>query len=327
MRALLKQILTLSLISVLITLTLSSALADDGPIFRRNVSKTPDLETDGASIGHMAFYVPGQSSDGTVGVPLEYYDAGGALVETRDYAKPLVAVYLDSLPEEHLAGEMSIMSGAGFGEHDAHAALSLDDGATWKRTNLSMSADLSSFVLENGHAYPGDAHSITFAIAGDKVLVGWISKYCNGGSPIHTFTEDEIEALQTEFGLPDLYVRDIWGVAGSQKSVDYTLQGFPEVGEIPYSCIWSARGQLLQDPETNLYDIVWTKAERLTSGRRDANRLEMNADSAAGFMMTWQEDPRRAATRSGSRPGRGLGRRGRKPADRSLVFVHLDRKL
>ena len=49
------------------------------------------------------------------------------------------------------------------------------------------------------------------------------------------------------------------------------------------------------------YDIVWTKAERLTSGRRDANRLEMNGDSAAGFMMTWQEDP------EGLRPGQGLG--------------------
>ncbi len=106
-------------------------------------------------------------------------------------------------------------------------------------------------------------------------------------------------------GLPDLYVRDIWGVAGSQKSVDYTLQGFPEVGEIPYSCVWSARGQLLpvelDDTGTMGYDIIWTKAERLTSGRRDANRLEMNADGAAGFMMTWQEDP------EGLRPGQGLG--------------------
>jgi hypothetical protein len=28
---------------------------------------------------------------------------------------------------------------------------------------------------------------MTFAIAGDKVLVGWISKYCDGGSPAYTW--------------------------------------------------------------------------------------------------------------------------------------------
>ncbi|HSJ57549.1 MAG TPA: choice-of-anchor O protein, partial [Anaerolineae bacterium] len=178
------------------------------------------------------------------------------------------------------------------------------DGTTWKRTNLSLSADLSSFTLADGHPYPGDAHNMTFAIAGDKVLVGWISKYCDGGSPLYTMADEDVVALQTAFELPDLYVRDIWGVAGSQSSVDYTLQGFPEVGEIPYSCVWSARGQLLPvelDDGTMGYDIVWTKAERLTSGRRDANRLEMAGDSAAGFMMTWQEDP------DGLRPGQGLG--------------------
>lgn len=283
-------------------------LADDGAMFRRNISKTPDQETERANLNHMSFYVPAQSSDGTVGVPIEYYDAAGALVETRDYAKPLVAVYIDGIPEEEEGEEegiYEILSGAGWGAHDAYAALSLDDGATWKRTNLSNSAALSSFVLANGHEYPGDAHNMTFAIAGDKVLVGWISKYCDGGSPMYTFTDEEVAALQTEFGLPDLYVRDIWGVAGAQDSVDYTLQGFPEVGEIPYSCVWSARGQLLpvelDDAGTMGYDIIWTKAERLTSGRRDANRLEMNADGAAGFMMTWQEDP------EGLRPGTGLG--------------------
>jgi hypothetical protein len=123
---------------------------------------------------------------------------------------------------------------------------------------------------------------MTFAIAGDKVLVGWISKYCDGGSPLYTMLDEDVVALQAT-GLPDLYVRDIWGVAGSQGSVDYTLQGFPEVGEIPYSCVWSRpRPAAARDAETGTvgYDIVWTKAERLTSGRRDANRLEMAGDSA-----------------------------------------------
>jgi hypothetical protein len=265
------------------------ALADDGEMFRRNISKTPDQETERANINHMAFYVPAQSSDGTTGVPIEYYDYAGALVDTREYAKPLIAVYVDGMP--HAEDELQVASGAGWGEHDAYAAVSLDDGATWKRTNLSESVHLSSFTLANGQPYPGDAFNMTFAIAGDKVLVGWISKYCDGGLPAYTLVDDSGEKLYP----------DIWGVAGSQGSVDYTLQGYPEEGEIPYSCVWSTRGTLLEDPETGLYDIIWTKAERLTSGRRDANRLEMAGDSAAGFMMTWQEDP------EGLRPGQGLG--------------------
>ena len=304
----------LVLLSVLITFSMifGSVLADDGAMHRRNVPKTPEQETERGNLNHMAFYVPAQNSQGEL-VSIEYYSAdltATVPIETRDYAKPLVAVYIDSLPEvdEEEEGIYQILSGAGFGDHDAFAAVSLDDGSTWKRTNLSMSADLSSFTLANGLAYPGDAHNMTFAIAGDKVLVGWISKYCDGGAPLYTLTDDVIDTLQLEFGLPDLYVHDIWGVAGAQQSVDYAQLGYPEAGEIPYSCVWSARGQLLPVEVTNdlgdsstIYELVWTKAERLTSGTRDANRLEMNADGAAGFMMTWQEDP------EGLRPGDGLG--------------------
>ena len=306
-----RKVLYLVLLLALVLIPLIGTSAEDGPMFRKNVSKTPDQETERANLNHMSFYVPAQAADGTVLEGIDYFAADGTtVVDTREYAKPLVAVYIDALPEEESEEEgiYDLLSGAGFGAHDAYATVSLDDGATWKDTNLSLSADLSSFTLANGHPYPGDAHNMTFAIAGDKVLVGWISKYCDGGSPSYTFTDEEIDELQSGFGLPDLYVHDIWGVAGSQKSVDYTSQGFPEVGEIPYSCVWSARGQLLEvDSEGvptvggGLYDIVWTKAERLTSGRRDANRLEMNGDSAAGFMMTWQEDP------DGLRPGQGLG--------------------
>ncbi len=106
--------------------------------------------------------------------------------------------------------------------------------------------------------------------------------------------------------LPDLYVRDIWGVAGAQKSVDYELQGFPEVGEIPYSCVWSARGQLLPvrfrsiNMTAGVMTFIWTKAERLTSGRRDANRLEMNGDSCCRFHDDLAGRPRRLTPWSGS---------------------------
>ncbi|MCP4543967.1 MAG: hypothetical protein GY832_43185 [Chloroflexi bacterium] len=281
---------TLVLITTIVTMV-GIVLADDGVMFRRNISKTPEQETERANITHMTFYVPAQNSTGEL-TPVEYYAADDTLADTREYAKPLVSVYIDGLLEEEHEDDIGILSGAGFGAHDAHAAISLDDGTSWKRTNLSMSADKSSFALANGHEYPGDAHNMTFAIAGDKVLVGWISKYCDGGSPTYTWEDEEENKLYP----------DIWGVAGSQRSVDFTAQGFPEVGEVPYSCVWAARGTLLVTEDvTGTYDIIWTKAERLTSGRRDANRLEMNGDGAAGFMMTWQEDP------DGLRPGQGLG--------------------
>ena len=47
--------------------------------------------------------------------------------------------------------------------------------------------------------------------------------------------------------------------------------------------------------------MVWTKDERLTSGRRDPNRIEVKGVKGAGFVITWQEDP------DGLRPGQGLG--------------------
>ncbi|MBN1148337.1 MAG: hypothetical protein JXA78_13850, partial [Anaerolineales bacterium] len=304
---------------VALALVTGLALADDGAKFVKNVSGTPDQETERANTAQMNFYVPMQNANGRLLVEGEdeatkyYTDYSGdgetkVLYETRGYAKPLVAVYIDGLPEEGEDDELAaayITSGAGFGAHDAFATFSLDDGATWKATNLSNSAHLSSFMLDGGELYPGDAHNMTFALADDKVLVGWISKYCDDGNPLYRFQAEDIVALQTAYGLPDLYVHDIWGVNGKQGSVDYTEQGFPDVGEIPFSCVWAARGQLvptlLTADATPGYEIVWLDAERLTSGERDANRLEMAADSAAGFMMTWQEDP------DGLRPGLGLG--------------------
>ncbi len=307
-----KTKIILAILIVLSMLITSVGFADDGALFVKNVSGTPDLETERANINHMAFYVPMQNANGRVlteeDMATQYYvDYAGdltakELVETRMYARPLVSVFIDSQQEEEHLGS----GGAGVGHFDAFGAVSLDDGATWKRTNLSNSAHLSSFTLKDGDAFPGNAHNMTFAIAGDKVLVGWISKYCDDGSPLYRLNDEKMETLRLAFPeLPDIYVTDIWGVNGTQGSVDYTEQGFPEVGEIPYSCVWAARGQLLPvtlgADEHEGYDVVWLGAERLTSGVRDANRLEMNADSNAGFMMTWQEDP------DGLRPGQGLG--------------------
>jgi hypothetical protein len=302
-----KSIFVAMLVVILAT---SVTFADDGQMHRRNVSKTPLAETERAAMAMMQFYVPAQASSGDLLEGIEYYDAEGGLVETREYAQPVVAVYIDNQAEEVVDGESVVMGGTSIGEHDAFAALSLDDGATWKRSNLSQSSDLSSFTLRDGHPYPGDAHYVTVAVADEKVLVAFLSKYCVGGDASYTLDDTEKEALAAflEVDVEDLYLNDIFGVAGSQGSVDYTALGFPEVGELPYSCVWAARGTLEPvDAEGNYdetgeyHNIIWRKAERLTSGRRDANRLEIAGVSGAGFIMVWQEDP------EGLRPGQGLG--------------------
>ena len=292
------------------------ALAEDGVLFRRNVSKTPEGETEKSAIYMMDFYVPAQAADGTVG-PVDNYIAADDMTvayESRDFAKPLVTVYIDDIggAEEAMPeGMVSIQGGITFGEFDAFAGISLDDGTTWKTTNLSRSADLSSFNLSNGKAYPGDVHNVVHQVAGDRIFIAWASKYCEGGTPLYSLdpTEDAdyFGDLETTYGKDAVYLYDLFGVAGSQGSVDYTLQGFPEIGEIPYSCIWTARGKLLAGDDPSTTDaveasyVMWAKPERLTSGKRDANLPAVDCAKDAGCILTWQEDP------EGLRPGQGLG--------------------
>ena len=125
------------------------AFADDGTIFRKNVSSTPDEETEFASIRMLPLYVPVQGSDGTLLGTIDIINADGAVVETREYAQPLIVHYTDGhvefIEEEFYGGF------PGHGERDAFGSVSLDGGATWKRTNLSNSADLSSINIRDGN--------------------------------------------------------------------------------------------------------------------------------------------------------------------------------
>lgn len=241
-------------------------------IFRKNVSKTPEMKTAKAKIELMPVYVPARKANGDP-VKLEYMGPDGTVLSTRDVAKPLVVVYADEVP------------GTG-GAMDVFAAISRDEGNTWKRKNLSRSADRSSFTLANGSEYPGDVRKPQCKVKGNKILVSWTSKYARSGQPKYTLTEEN-----------PYYEDDIWGVRGPQRSFDYTELDFPEVGEIPFSCVWICRGII--DPETG--DITWFKAERLTSGQRDAYQLMFNGATNAGFAITWQEDPK------GLRPGEEAG--------------------
>jgi hypothetical protein len=175
-------------------------------------------------------------------------------------------------------------------------------------------------------AYPGGTYNVVHAVAGNKVLVAWPSRFCSQGQPAYSFAWDgddsdlnednateliaKREAVTTLLGIDvttDLYLTDLFGVAGKQGSIDFADEGYPQAGVVPFGCVWTARGVLLPGDDPRTIDVTeesymaWTKAERLTSGRRDPNRIEVAGQVGAGFVITWQEDP------DGLRPGQGEG--------------------
>lgn len=303
---------------LLIVMLASMAVAEDGLLFRRNISKTPDAETEQAALFMMDFYVPAQKSTGEV-APIVYpllADETTVAYEDRDYAKPLVSAYIDDIgthagEESEALGLDSINGAVAIGAFDAFIGVSLDDGTSWKTTNISNASDLSSFTLADGTIYPGDAHHVVHQVFNDNIFVAWATRYCEGGSPLYTLDPLEdatyLTDLEVNYGKDALYLYDLFGVGGTQQSVDYTAQGFPEVGEIPYSCVWSARGKLLagDDPSTTDFVeasyVMWTKPERISSGVRDAMLPQLDCAAGAGCALIWQEDP------EGLRPGLGAG--------------------
>lgn len=309
-------------ILVLLLTLVTTVLADDGEIFRKNVSKTPVYETEHAALAMLPVYVPAQSSDGTLLTEgIIYNNVDGALVETRSEARPLISFYTDGpvtyIDEEGYGGF------PGHGERDAYAAVSLDDGATWLRTNLSNSADLSSFKIKLGGRqkvpYPGDVGRAALGSDGNQILAVWVSRFAGGGSPNYAMSDTEriavadylaAEGLVSDpsactdgnlIDTPCLYLEDHFGVAGSQGSSDLADEGFPLIGELPYAALWVARGVVLPPGEDGTSSVVWFKAERLSSAVRDANRPEVACAKGAGCVITWQEDP------GGIRPGEGEG--------------------
>ena len=305
-------------------------------MFRKNVSRTPDLTSSKSKLNIMGMWFPALKANNEPatyadeaggeqpGVP--YYDEDGDLIRVATEAKPIVAVYTDGVEET--------------GAEDIFAAISRDDGNTFKRKNLSRAADRSSFTLANGEEYFGQTKKPVFQVKGNNILVAWTSKFCNGGRPAYAITtcdDPDTEAIETpdtgcqivcrgnaenEVCEPDYpyddeyYTEDIWGIGGPQRSVDYTDQGFPEVGEVPYSCVWTARGTIVTQGMINsggfwanyeVGEIVWFKPERLTSGRRDANQVFMGGAPGAGFAIAWQEDPEGLRPGSAAGPGPGWG--------------------
>ncbi|MBK5941988.1 hypothetical protein CCR96_22650 [Halochromatium roseum] len=321
---------------------LGVAFADDGALVRKSMAPAPGNapsvpagyipEAEHAFIDMMKFYVPMQAADGTV-APIEYNNIDDVLVETRETAKPLVGVYIYG-PSEGVEG----VGFVGHGKREVYGAVSLDDGLTYKVTNLSESADLTSsnvirddvpLFANTEYAYPGDVINVFQATAGNKTLAVWPSRYCSGGSPNYSLPSNptKLLAVANSMGIDlgmdpinptkpspdDLYLIDMFGVGGQQSSVDYSKDKFEQnqaVGVVPFACLWTARGVLVQgdDPRTGANEqsyMRWFKAERLTSGRRDVNRVEAKCVAGAGCAITWQEDPEGLRGGQGEGPGEG----------------------
>jgi len=321
--------------NVLLTAAVTAALlaatttvADDGgngtpgSTFQKSMSRKlpPGGEAEHAFIDVINRYVDAQAAGGTLLDGVEHYNIDGDLVETVTQVRPQIGVFIHG-PVEHVHSTQEI-GFSGHGKRDAYAAVSLDDGDTWKLTNLSESADRSSadfdrtdvdLYADDGINYPGDVLNIFQATAGDRMLVAWYSRYCSSGQPNYALASGDTERrdaiaayLGVDLSVPspdDIYLWDMFQVAGQQDSVDYAQDKFPQnqpVGEVPYACLWAARGTL-EMLDDGTHAVVWRKAERLTSGRRDVARVEVAMVEGAGAVITWQEDP------EGLRPGQGLG--------------------
>mgnify|MGYP001815143132 FL=1 len=103
----------------------------------------------------MKFYVPSQAASGLVG-PVVYNNVDLVTVEELSVAKPLVNVFIygPAIEVPDTAFAHSFM--------DTFGAISLDDGMTWKTTNLSQTANESSFTLgvDGGGGGDGDNHEV-----------------------------------------------------------------------------------------------------------------------------------------------------------------------
>lgn len=304
----------------------------DSDIFRKKISKTPEFFSGEGAIQVMPVYVPARNTKGVLYkrdeaeelvLCGEYLDDDGNYVNIEctddDIAmvKPIIVTYLqeeervpfNSVPDYFVEDENGDwVPGGDRYAHDVYAAVSYDEGLTWKRKNISRTSRKSSFTLPNGVEYPGDSERQDLAVAGNFVMVTWVDKFCRSGNPWDMADAD-----------------DLYQVTGPQKSVDYLdVHGDddprPDLGVRPFSCVWSARGVLEMDPERPNYgEIVWYKAEQLSTARRDAYRnftaavdpIPDNSDNGlldgtGGFAVSWQEDPKGLKTGKGRGPGAGM---------------------
>jgi hypothetical protein len=284
-----------------------------------SISNRPDNKVDKAKIQMLQSYAPAQSqilpdlsTPGAGGI-CQVGDKIGQLCKVH----PLVVSYMQEVEKDETDGDGNVLYTSI--SMDIWAAVSLDEGKTWKRDNLSKSAGSRDYdgrkcsVLHGGddeggdhrrYLEDGDGETTSFeyivdsfkpmvVAKGNLILVAWVSKNCRGGVPGSDGESDPNNYLN----LTD--DSDEFQVKGHQWCHDYTGEGV-DLAEVPFQCVWAARGIVASDGVT-----TWTKPERLTSGRRDAYQL-VAVGSKTAWALTWQEDPKGLRTGEAAGPGDGM---------------------
>jgi len=258
---------------------------------KRNISSTSN---DPDSENYNRENPTAQNSLERMGILFDAKRADGTDANLTEQVYPLVMSYA-----QQIVGPYELSDGdADIGDPNTldgiFVAISLDDGDTWKNYTVADFTEKSSMqVTWNGELidYNGHSHKPTIAIEGKRILVAWHSKYCPTGNPLNLPQDDDGN-----------YTTDYFAVNGPQRSIDYEGIIAPNgkaVYEVPFSCIWTARGILNEDG-----NITWHSPMQLTSGTRDSNHIWLES-SGAGFAMAWQEDTEGMHAGGGSGPGEG----------------------
>ena len=163
------------------------------------------------------------------------------------------------------------------GGFDIHAAVSLDEGSSWKRINLSnnvkrtstyngrmcftkktrittMMETVKTVTVANTAGYEGEVTTFTFhgdnfkptiVAKGNKILVAWTSKNCKGGVPGNQGDGDG------PYGGDEDDADDNNKLSSSDRESDrFLVKGrqmchanIPDKNT-PFSCVWAARGMV-----------------------------------------------------------------------------------
>ena len=252
-------------------------------------------------------------------------------VATTEYVHPIVVAYAEQVIGDYAMNDGSADIGDPYHIDDIFVSTSLDGGKTWKKINVSNTADKSSinvtwdtqYADNNAYsagnvAYPGHSHKPSMQVSGNNILVSWNDKYCPSGNPL------ELEPVDPDADKI-VYPDDLWKVNGKQGSINYDLKcDIPddpntkaidesncapngnEVYEVPFSCVWTARATF--DPaggENGEGVFTWHQAEQLTAAVRDSNKIWIAEAPGVGFAMSWQEDPEGLREGKGAGPGDG----------------------
>ena len=292
-------------------------------VSREDVNITADEESrmrpnSGNNIKRLAVSIPPRIADGTlinVNDDIAWPEPG------EDEVHPILVSYTEQVIGDYELGDGSADIGDPTHVDDVYVSLSLDNGKSWKKQRVGDSAewenasDMLTYmevawdtnddqVIDEGEVlrYPGHSHKSTMNVFGNNILVAWLDKHCPSGNP---------------YELADPATEDLFRVNGSQGSINYNLPCIvgdtdPQsetydcapngkaVYEVPYSCVWAARGVF--DPATA--EIEWRQQEQLTSGTRDANKIWI-ASAGVGYALAWQEDPDGLRSGGGAGPGDG----------------------